>query len=324
MFIISSLALLINILFIAEFSVPLIISTLIGFIGYLLSLLKDIRQHREQREFESYVSEKIKAQQNDDIEDALAPFNNSYIPKNEIEGLSETERWEVQKIDNKILLLLQKSKFDEVEKILIVLNKKYRLSFIWKRFGDVYLGKGDVHLSIKNYKKALLLNNRNHAARENLSIAYYQIALKNMGTKKAISYYNMAIETNKKFFSAHYNLGIEYAMTSNILAIQSFHNALKINPKADKVFSALGQYYLSIRDCEKAYDSCQKAIKLNPNNSSAWEVQGFIFMYQNDFIEAGRMFIKAISIDPNNELAKENLNIITKIRDYSEIDIGNE
>jgi tetratricopeptide (TPR) repeat protein len=323
-FLVSSLALITNILISAKITIPLVISTLIGLIGFLLSLLKDIRQHREQREFEFYVSEKIKDQQNDDIEDALAPFINSYIPKNEIKGLSETERWEVQKIDKKILLLLQKSRFDEVEKILNVLNKKYRLSFIRKRYGDLYLGTGDFQLSIKNYKKALSLNNKNHVAREYLAIVFSKIALENMGTKKAIFYYKKAIETNELFFSAHYNLGIEYAKMHNKLAIQSFDNALKINPKAERVYISLGQYYSSLRNYTAAEESYNQALKLNKNNTFALECLGYIFLMKNDLIEAGRFFQKVLTIEPDNDRIKKLINDISKIDDSTEIELIGE
>jgi len=321
LFILSSLVLISNLIFSAKITTPLVIVTVLGLSGYLLSLFKDIIQSRRLKVFELHFAEKLKNHLNDNIDNALIPFEKSFIPKNEIKKLTETESKEIQKIDNTILSLLQKSEFEQVEKILNILVKKYKFSFIRKRFGDLYLGKGEYELSIKFYKKALSQNHKNYAARENLAIAYFQLAFKNPGTNNAVHFYKKSIETNKMFFSAHYNLGIEYAKKSNSLAIQSFHNALNVNPNADKVFAAMGQYYLSIRDFENAHLSCEKAIELNPINTSAWEVQGLTFLYQNDFIEAGRMFEKVISIDPNNERAKENLNNITKIRDSSEIDL---
>jgi tetratricopeptide (TPR) repeat protein len=134
-----------------------------------------------------------------------------------------------------------------------------------------------------------------------------------MGTNKAILYYKKAIWTNKLFFSAHYNLGIEYAKMNNKLAIQSFGNALKINPKAERAYISLGHYYLSLGNYTAAEESYNQALKLNKNNIFAVEGLGYIFLMKNDFIEAGRFFQKILNIEPDNDRMKKLINDILNL-----------
>ena len=93
---------------------------------------------------------------------------------------------------------------------------------------------------------------------------------------------------------AHINKGIEYySLGQNEKAIQSYDNAIRLDPKNGSTYNKRGVVRAVLGQYGKAILSYDNAIRLDPENGSAYYNRGSAFKALGNSIKAEQDFAKA-------------------------------
>jgi TolB-like protein/tetratricopeptide (TPR) repeat protein len=82
--------------------------------------------------------------------------------------------------------------------------------------------------------------------------------------------------------------------------------AILLDPQSSEAFTALGDWYMTSRDTEKAFQAYEQAMALGPNNVDALERSASMFVME-DPASAIEMYRRAIELDPKNIELKRRL-----------------
>ncbi|MGA1845979.1 tetratricopeptide repeat protein [Deferribacter abyssi] len=97
---------------------------------------------------------------------------------------------------------------------------------------------------------------------------------------------------------SHYKLGLAYLTSENdYRALKEFEEALKYNPKDDRVYYAISTFYLKKSLFDKAEEYIIKALKIVPNNSEYINAYASILAAKGKTEEAISQWMKIIN-DP--------------------------
>ena len=129
--------------------------------------------------------------------------------------------------------------------------------------------------------------------------------------KKAVEFYDKAIEVEPLFFAAWNNRGMALSSWGkNIEAIKSYNRAIEINPHHRFPWYNKGISHGRMKEYAKAIESYNKAIEISPDYVSAWYNKGNSLRDSGKFVEAIESFNKAISLQPDNFKAMGNIALI--------------
>ena len=100
--------------------------------------------------------------------------------------------------------------------------------------------------------------------------------------KKAIKYYEKAIEADSDYFDAYLLLGAVYSenKTGKEKAIEYYNKAISINDTNSKAFFSLGVVYGNDNDYDKAIELFKKGLSLNPNLPVANYYIGHLYLHK--------------------------------------------
>ena len=125
--------------------------------------------------------------------------------------------------------------------------------------------------------------------------------------KKAISYYNTAIEINPQYAEVYNNRGIaKSALGKYQEAIVDCDKAIEINPKLAVAYSNRGNAKYSLGDKNGAIVDYDKAIEINPQLAMAYNNRGNAKSALGKYQEAIVDCDKAIEINPKLAMAYNN------------------
>ena len=88
--------------------------------------------------------------------------------------------------------------------------------------------------------------------------------------------------------------------------IESYNEAVKLNPNDPVVYHNRGNAYANKRDLDRAIADQNQAIKLNPNYALAYNDRGLAYGARGDIERALADFDQSIKLDPKNALAYYN------------------
>ena len=132
----------------------------------------------------------------------------------------------------------------------------------------------------------------------------------------AIDSYKNALKINPDYAEAHYNMGIALKDKGDLeTAISSYKNALKIKPGYAEAYFNMGNILKDKGDFDDAIDSYKNALKINPDYTEAYSNMGIALKDKGDFEAAIGSYKKALEVKPDNADAKENL--ISLMTSYS-------
>ena len=173
------------------------------------------------------------------------------------------------------------------------------------------------------------------------------ILMENGDTVRSIRNFQKAIDVNQRYLEAHIQLGTLYALKKNDLAIDYFNNALNIDPQNVDVQYNLGMYYqetgryekaisaynfilglepdfyianfnigyinlVYLQEFETAIDYFTRTIEMNPDYVEAYYNRGFAHELLKDVDNSRKDYEKVLELHPNYELAIDGLNRITE------------
>ena len=207
----------------------------------------------------------------------------------------------------------------------MVLMEKARNASLRQYNKGVALAKeGDYSGAIACLNRCILIDKRNHVARNLLGIAYYQVGMVSDALKQWIisssikqknnpaEKYILTLQRNarllEKFNDAinNYNKAIAlFAQGSNDLAVIQLRNALSLSPNFVEAANLLAAYYVSIDDKENARKFISAALKSDKRNARA--------MYYLSEISAGADVIKN---DKKASFTNDGYNAKKTIKDF--------
>ncbi|MDR1858773.1 MAG: tetratricopeptide repeat protein [Treponema sp.] len=89
-------------------------------------------------------------------------------------------------------------------------------------------------------------------------------------------------------------------------AIESYTEAIKLNPQYAKAYSRCGFAYAHKGDLDRAIADCNHAIRLDPNDGHAYNERGIVYRNKDDYDRAIEDYTKAIRLAPNNAMLYNN------------------
>ncbi len=92
-------------------------------------------------------------------------------------------------------------------------------------------------------------------------------------------------------------------------AYESAKQALRLDPKYAKAFTALGMIYTATNDWPDAKAAYDQALRLNPRDADTWFMLGRARYFRDDFAGAREAFEAVIRLDPQQVRAYENLGL---------------
>jgi tetratricopeptide (TPR) repeat protein len=126
------------------------------------------------------------------------------------------------------------------------------------------------------------------------------VMIENGDTVRGIKNFMKAIDVNQDYFEANLQLGILYAAKKNELAIDYFNNAINISPGNIDVMYYLAMFYQETGRFEKAIQEYNVILENDPEFYISFYNIGYInLVHFNDYESAIEYFTKAIDIKPD-------------------------
>eukprot|EP00357_Protocruzia_adherens_P011626 CAMPEP_0114986720 /NCGR_PEP_ID=MMETSP0216-20121206/8585_1 /TAXON_ID=223996 /ORGANISM="Protocruzia adherens, Strain Boccale" /LENGTH=458 /DNA_ID=CAMNT_0002349191 /DNA_START=6 /DNA_END=1382 /DNA_ORIENTATION=+ len=116
--------------------------------------------------------------------------------------------------------------------------------------------------------------------------------------KKAIEFYNRAIDIDPTFPEVHNNKGIAYKKQGYPDKALSCHNkAISLNPHYAKAYTNRGNAYFNLGNPEEALKDYTKSLSLDPTQVKSWKGKGNVMRKMGKLEEALECYNRALEID---------------------------
>jgi tetratricopeptide (TPR) repeat protein len=178
---------------------------------------------------------------------------------------------------------------------------------------DAHFGLGDANLHFKDrgsaleeYKKLKELDSE--LADKLFDLIYKEEEELEEEDSDKIDSYKQAIRIDPDDAKAHYNLGTAYDELGKYEdAIVSYKQALMINPDDASTHYNLGLAYYNLGKYEEAIESYKQAIRIDPDYADAHNNLGFAYQKSGKYQEEIESYKQALKIDPDDASVHNNL-----------------
>lgn len=180
--------------------------------------------------------------------------------------------------------------------------------------GSSFSSLGFYDEALKEYNKALTLNNNDPIVLNNLGYIYNKKELPD----KALDVLNRALTVSPKNEGVCINIASAYILKARSLNEQSYginakkyiDKALELNPTNVDALHGLAFYYEEIeKDKNKAIEIYEKCLKIDPNNYRIYRSLGIRYRELGMIDKAFAMFKKSIKLNPQYEDGLHSLGI---------------
>ncbi len=128
---------------------------------------------------------------------------------------------------------------------------------------------------------------------------------------KAIESFTNAIGLNPQSPNAHSNRGVSYSNKIDYdRAIQDYDRAIELNPGYYAAYSNRGSAYGSKGDHDRAIQDFNRAIELNPGYADAYNNRGSAYWLKGDYHRSIQDYDRAIALGTDNAIAYYNRGVI--------------
>lgn len=162
---------------------------------------------------------------------------------------------------------------------------------------------------ISAYRIALQYDKSFYEASYNLALSY-----ENMGNQDSAEYfYKLAIDQKPDLSQAHMRLGKLYDSQAKYdLALQEYKKVVAIEPDYFAANPKLGEPYRYVDVIEEVLSENMAALKKNPNDKDALEVVGKIYMSLGRLGQAEEYYQQLVDLSPNDIIAQQTLREIRR------------
>ena len=205
--------------------------------------------------------------------------------------------------ENKIKSIIDKFKNKDfnfvIDKSKILLKKNSENDFLWNIQGLSYQHKGNYTQSVVSFEKAILINSKNIASKNNLANSYKY--LKDFA--KAEQYFNEILDIDSNYINALINLGnLKVDLNSFDEAITYLNKALKIDKNNESIYINLANAYMGCGNFQKAKEILLTVLKMNPSLTRADKMLGDLNKNDADADQhLNQMLIKLKELNLNDE-----------------------
>jgi len=165
---------------------------------------------------------------------------------------------------------------------------------------ETKLKLAELFFYVKKYQESINYINEVIKIEPTKAKAYYLKGMcykESADTNRAISSFQTATEQDPKQYDANMQLGALMGARKNILALEYFNNALRIDPKSTEAVYSIGKFYQDIGKIQEAIDTYKKLLAVDKNNSHALYNLGAIeFSFKKDPKAAIQYFSDAINL----------------------------
>ncbi len=174
-------------------------------------------------------------------------------------------------------LVLYLSEIGQYQDVISFCNNNYvvQMDFetdVWNVLGYAYWKTGDLKNAQKTYEKALSIDNEDPtllANFGNVNFSYFQKTKELNFRKKAIQFFEKAIELNPNLAQAHDGLGIAYLVSGDLdKAIYYWEKVMKIMPSNTNTVYNLSRAYLTKGEKRKALALLEQFMRTNSHRLS--------------------------------------------------------
>jgi len=185
-------------------------------------------------------------------------------------------------------------------------------AFAWHNLGNAYYRSNQRSKAIEAYHQAIRIIPKNAFAWFNLGCTYYHDSKQ---VSKMFEAYQQAIRINPEYADAWNNISVAYSRENQYdKEDEACQQVIRIDPKYmehhDFRGPSLAAYYSCLPD--KAIESYQQAIRINPEDAIAWCNLGIAYNYSNQPAKAIVSCQQAIRINPEDAIVWYNLGIAYK------------
>ena len=201
-------------------------------------------------------------------------------------------------------------RFDNVEKLAILLTKEYPdHPFAWKALAVALKQKGKISEALIANKKVLEINPKDPEGNYNLANTLKTLNKSN----EAINFYKKAISYNPNYAEAYNNLGATLFDQKKLEDSKIYYKkAIELKSDYFEAYNNLGITLKELGDFDGAVSCYDQAIKLKQNYAEAHNNLGIILRENGKLKDSENNFNKAIAINPKFAEAYSNLGILQK------------
>ena len=140
----------------------------------------------------------------------------------------------------------------------------------------------------------------NSDAFESFIKGYIESNKQNPDTELIINYFADAVDKDKNFWEAYYNLGITYFNNQQYdLALSQFNQIITALPNFDKAYYSRGIIYENQNKTDFALKDFKKVIEINPNDLKAYCKIAQIDISKKDYAAAKIILDTALTVNPD-------------------------
>ena len=158
---------------------------------------------------------------------------------------------------------------------------------------EIYLAVGELKKGQEKINEVLNFDAKNADALY-LSGNY---ALMKADTVKAIKYIQASINQQQDFFKAYDLMGVLYSAKGDLLALDYFNSALRLQPNRFDIHYKVGMFYQKLGAYDDAILAYERALVINTEHKISMHNIAVLHVFMGDNNEALDVFTKALAID---------------------------
>ena len=158
---------------------------------------------------------------------------------------------------------------------------------------EMYLAVGELKKGQKRLNEILATDPKN-------SMALFltgNYALMEEDTIKAMKYIQAAINEDQTLFNAYDQMGVLYSSKADLLALDYFNAALRLQPYRYDIHYKVGMFYQSFQAFDEAVQAYERAIDLKPDHKTSLHNIAVIEVFRKNYDSAINYFTQAITAD---------------------------
>lgn len=158
---------------------------------------------------------------------------------------------------------------------------------------EMYLAVGELEKGQKRLNEILNMAPTNSTA---LFLSGNYALIEN-DTIKAMKYIQAAINEDQTLVNAYDQMGVLYSSKGDLLALDYFNAALRLQPYRYDVHYKVGMFYQSFQAFDEAIQAYNRALELKPDHKTSLHNIAVIEVFRNSYESAIAYFTKAIAVD---------------------------
>ena len=158
---------------------------------------------------------------------------------------------------------------------------------------EIYLAVGEMKKGQKRLNEILDADPKNSTA----LFLTGNYALMEEDTIKAMKYIQAAINEDQTLFNAYDQMGVLYSSKGDLLALDYFNAALRLQPYRYDIHYKVGMFYQSFQVFDQAVQAYERAIELKSDHKTSLHNIAVIEVFRKNYNSAINYFTQAITAD---------------------------